>query len=64
MDLKAMAGTGQAIAFGDFDATAGVRLRPASEKPTAPEAYVTNVGIVRLGGRGEPPAVKELRSVR
>jgi hypothetical protein len=51
-DLKAIAGTGQAIAFGNFDATRGIRLRPDSERPGAPDSYIPNIGLVKLGAAG------------
>lgn len=91
-DLKAVAGTGQAIAFGHWryvggfgglqPATRGegnayileavtanrsqptdLRVRAASEAPTAPAAYQTNAGIVKLAENGSHASiVKELKS--
>jgi hypothetical protein len=58
-DLKAIAGTGQAIAFGNFDATRGIRLRQDSEKPAAPDSYIPNVGLVKLGAA--EPISRQLR---
>ena len=61
MDLKAVAGTGQAVAFGqhyfymdqlaaaDAYAKALPRVRPASEKPAAPDGYPLNLGVSKLG---------------
>jgi len=59
-DLKAVAGTGQAVAFGQqyfFVAQMAVadayfqalpRIRPASEKPEGPDGYPVNVGVSKL----------------
>ena len=83
-DLKTVAGTGQAVAFGSWGYIAGftsldpaarpsapsvilemypgrgvpadMRVRPATEPPSAPAAYLTQTGIVRLpetGSRAE-----------
>jgi hypothetical protein len=89
-DLKAVAGTGQAIAFGSWGyigsfaglqpqarssmppyilerapgggAQTDLRVRPASEAPTAPAAYQTETGIVKLSDRGSHAAiVKQLK---
>jgi len=60
MDLKAVAGTGQAVAFGqryfyidqmaaaDAYAKTLPRVRPASEKPTSPDGYPLNIGVSKL----------------
>ena len=59
-DLKAVAGTGKAVAFGQrffpivqrTEADAyfkGLpRVRPASEKPQTPDLYPVNIGMVKL----------------
>jgi hypothetical protein len=59
-DLKAVAGTGQAVAFGQHyfyidqisvaDAYVKTlpRVRPASEKPDAPDGYPVNIGVSKL----------------
>jgi hypothetical protein len=59
-DLKAVAGTGQAVAFGQhyfyIDQTSVAdayvktlpRVRPASEAPNAPDGYPVNVGVSKL----------------
>ena len=72
-DLKAVAGAGQAIGFGNwgytgpftFDGLAlrtGVRVRPQSEAPASPDVYWTNAGIVKLNGQGNRAGiVKQLR---
>lgn len=89
-DLKAVAGTGRAVGFGNwgysgrfsglrpdapssqpphiFEASpkggtlTDLRVRPASEAPTAPAGYQTNAGIVRLDADGSHAAiVKQLK---
>jgi len=88
-DLKAIAGTGQAIGFGSWiyvgrfeeaqqagrgqifenvvrnvggrmsmgGAQTDLRVRPASEKPTAPVTYQTDSGIVKIAATGSHAAV-------
>jgi hypothetical protein len=58
-DLKAMAGTGQAVAFGRWGwssatraAQSELRVRPASEAPSAPADYWTDSGLVKLSATG------------
>ena len=70
-DLKAIAGTGQAVGFGDWFYTGGfnpadvrtdARIRPASEMPANPGNYNTNAGIVKLAEAGShADVVKQLR---
>lgn len=89
-DLKAVAGTGQAIGFGSWGyiggfgvlqpdgtapepsylyerkpsggAQADLRVRPATEAPSAPATYQTETGIVRLSETGSHAAiVKQLK---
>jgi hypothetical protein len=62
-DLKAAAGTGQAVAFGGgFLPTDEVRVRPASETPKMPSDYVLNMGIVKLSSTGSnADTVKQLK---
>jgi hypothetical protein len=66
MDLKAIAGTGQAVGFGMWayiggfgtldpsvkSAQTDLRVRPAAEKPGAPAVYQTNVGLVKIPAAG------------
>lgn len=59
-DLKTVAGTGQPVAFGqrffpyvyhdqaDLYAKSLARVRPASEKASAPEPYPVNIGLSKL----------------
>jgi hypothetical protein len=68
-DLKSVAGTGQAIAFGRwgyigaFEGEKGdVRVRPETEPLNTPATYATNVGIVKLSAEGNhAETVKLLR---
>ena len=84
-DLKAVAGTGQAIGFGSWGyigrfgvlqpggvagppsylyerkpsggERADLRVRPASEAPTAPATYQTDTGVVKLSEAGSHSAI-------
>jgi hypothetical protein len=47
LDLKAVAGTDDAIGFGGRNRNMG-RFRPVAEAPKQPDAYPLNVGVVRL----------------
>ena len=47
LDLKAVAGTQEAIGFGGRNRNMG-RFRPIAEAPAKPDAYPLNVGVVRL----------------
>jgi hypothetical protein len=72
-DLKSVAGTGQAVAFGQrffnfsqqSQAKAYIeglgRIRPASEKPSSPEPYPVNIGMVKLTNSS---VVDSLRKVK
>ena len=89
-DFKSVAGTGQAVGFGDWGYIAGfsalrpdvppsgasvilaraprggtaidLRVRPESERPTAPATYQTNAGIVKLSDQGSHAGiVRQLR---
>jgi hypothetical protein len=57
-DLKAVAGTGQAVAFGLwgysglFSTVELNHVRPESETPMSPAAYETNSGVVKLSEQG------------
>ncbi len=71
VDLKAVAGTGQAVGFGNWGYVgpfnnAGMqtsaRIRPQSEPPAGPEGYFTNAGIVKLSEQGShAQIVKQLQ---
>ena len=62
-DLKAIAGTGQAVAFGSgWNPARDLRVRPSTEAPTAPFAYTLNTGIVKLSNAGtNANMVKQLK---
>jgi hypothetical protein len=72
-DLKAVAGSSQAVAFGqhyfyvnqasaaDAYARALPRIRPASEKPDAPDGYPVNVGVSKIVNS---TIVSQLKSAR
>jgi hypothetical protein len=62
-DLKAAAGTGQAVAFGGgFLSRADERVRPATEAPSMPSDYSLNMGIVKLSNTGSnADMVKQLK---
>ena len=58
-DLKAVAGTGQAVAFGRWRwssitraSQTELRVRPELEQPSAPADYWTDSGIVKLYSNG------------
>jgi hypothetical protein len=46
-DLKSVAGTGQAVAFGSRYKEKG-RVRKATEKPAAPDAYPVAMGVTKV----------------
>ena len=48
-DLKSVAGTGAGVGFGGRFLSAG-RVRPASEKPSAPDVYPIRIGVMRMTG--------------
>ena len=74
-DLKAVAGSGQAVAFGQhyfyFDPSqrtaadayvkALPRIRPQSEKPDTPDGYPLNIGISKITATA---VVNQLKSAR
>jgi hypothetical protein len=70
-DLKAIAGTGQGVAFGQRYSQMG-RVRPATEKPESPDVYVLGVGLTKVGygaSHGSSPdnmkrVVGELKSAK
>lgn len=65
MDLKSVAGTGQAIAFGNWRYTGAVktdlRIRTESEQPASAAAYATNVGLVKLDSPSHAILIDELK---
>jgi hypothetical protein len=54
-DLAAVAGTRQAIAFGNWDRTRGdamMTVRSGASRPADPDVYYTDVGIAKLAATG------------
>jgi hypothetical protein len=47
LDLKAVAGTQEAIGFGGRNRNMG-RFRPLAEAPKQPDAYPLNIGVLKL----------------
>jgi hypothetical protein len=64
-DLKAVAGTGQPVAFGRWSYFGGFEgfelVRPAVLPPSAPETYRTGTGIVKLTESSHAAVIKQLR---
>ena len=60
-DLKSVAGTGQAVAFGSRYKEKG-RVRKATDKPAAPDAYPVAMGVtkVRRSDYGPVRAIMEI----
>lgn len=58
-DLKSVAGTGEAVAFGRRYHPVG-RFRRADEKPAAPDQYPLHNGVVKMGTRNAVPEVREV----
>lgn len=73
-DLKAAAGTGQAVGFASSWIESHIsiggpddpyRVRPASEVPSAPNQYVLNTGVVQLrSGGSDEEILNHLRAAR
>jgi hypothetical protein len=77
MDLKSVAGSGQAVAFGSWRYTGALdsthyytkegaqytdlRIRPESEIPASPAAYTTNVGVVKLDATSHASVIDGLK---
>jgi len=59
MDLKSVAGTGQAIGFARRHYSAG-KFRAAGEKPASPDTYPMHLGVTKITGRGVAPEVAEV----
>ena len=49
LDMKKSIGKGEVIGFGDRYGKTTTRLRPATEKATAPDVYPINIGLVKMG---------------
>ena len=62
-DLKAVAGTGQIVAFGSrWESTP--RLRQPNDKPAAPDAYAVNTGLNKVQGRTDYAPIRALVEFR
>ena len=48
-DMRKAAGKGEVIGFGDRYGKTTTRVRPATEKVSAPDAYPLNIGLVKMG---------------
>jgi hypothetical protein len=61
-DLKAVAGTGQIVAFGTrYNTTRRrVRLRNADEPPDSPDAYAMDIGLRKITGRTDYAPVRAI----
>ena len=55
-DLEKLAGKGEVVGFGAKYSRTPPRLRCAMEPPANPDPYTTNVGLVKLAGRGNEAA--------
>ena len=55
-DLQKLAGKGEAVGFGAKYSRTPPRLRCPTETPANPDPYTTNVGLVKLAGRGNESA--------
>jgi hypothetical protein len=63
-DLKKIAGSEQAIGFGSRYKPTG-RVRKATEKPTAPDVYPIQMGIVKLNSNSLPGSpIEQLRDAK
>lgn len=58
-DLKSVAGKSEVVGFSTRWAKSKARVRPASETPTSPDLYESNVGIVKVGKYGAYPSLVE-----
>jgi hypothetical protein len=62
-DLKSVAGTGQAVGFARRYKPVG-RLRLATEKPTAPEAYPLHIGVTKVSQRVVPEVTDVIAKIK
>lgn len=62
-DLKAVAGSGQIVAFGSrWEGTP--RVRDASDAPANPDEYTINTGLTKVDGRTQYAPVRALADAR
>jgi hypothetical protein len=59
-DLKAVAGTGKVIAFGGRAQFRMLKVRPANEKPSAPDAYQLQIGVTKVRTDTDYPPIKAI----
>ena len=62
-DLKSVAGTAQAVGFARRYKPVG-RLRPETEKPTAPEPYPLHNGVIKVSQRVVPEVNEVVAKIR
>jgi hypothetical protein len=62
-DLKKIAGSGQTVGFGGRYTPTG-RVRKATEKPTAPDVYPIQMGIVKLNSNFQGNVIKQLHDAK
>jgi len=61
-DITSIAGTGEAIGFGERSRATG-RIRRADERPASPDPYPIQFGVVKMGPRlGSHTIVDQLRA--
>jgi hypothetical protein len=63
-DLQSVAGKGVGVGFGGRFVAAG-RVRSATDKPESPDVYPIRMGVVKMGTRGNQPAIiAKLKAVK
>lgn len=62
-DLKIVAGTGQVVAFGSRFETIP-RVRQATDKPSGPDTYAIDTGVIKVQGRTDYAPVRALVDFR
>jgi hypothetical protein len=62
-DLKEVAGTGQIVAFGER-LKLKTRVRPDTDAPSGPDAYVTGSGVYKINGRTDYAPIRALADIR
>ena len=62
-DLKAVAGTGEAVGFGRRYHPVG-RFRVVSEKLASPDAYPMHIGVIRVGARVVPEVREVVQKIK
>ena len=56
-DLKSVAGKAEVVGFHTRWARSKARVRPASETPSSPDVYESNVGVVKIGKYADYPSL-------